>query len=199
MKLRKMITVVCLLAVTTTTSVYASDVYEWFKAKEVKVSVNGSGLDSKGYLTEDGKTYLPLREITNTLQGIVVWDAQNQTVKINKPNVHISLLYVKDNKNLVPFGDVEKGKHEFVIFTQVDSLYTRVNAIKTVVEDIYGKNIYTYEHDIQNPKENFYVTTPSIQVDFKHIGKYTVKLYMKQDGNSSYSLVSERVIRSLAP
>lgn len=199
MKRGKILILISLIALGTTATAYAEDVYKWFQAKEIKVYVNGSGLNMSGYMTEEGVTYLPMREIADTLQGMVVWDQENEIVKINKPNVHISLLQVKENNNFIPFGDVEKGQHEFVIFTQVDSLYNKISSIKATIESPFGEEVYSYEDEITSSKENLWFTTPSIQINFEQVGKYTVKIYMKKVGDSSYSLVSERVIRSLAP
>ncbi|CAM3654045.1 stalk domain-containing protein [Marinicrinis lubricantis] len=199
MNLRKLAAVICIIGITSSVTAFADDAFEWVKAKKVKVSVNGSSMGTSALLTEDGSTMLPLRDIANQLQGMVEWDDKTQTVKVYKPNVHVSLLLAKDPKNMIPFGDVEKGKHEFVIFTQVDSIYNKISAIKTTIEDPFGDTVYTYEDEVKDHKENLWMTTPTIELNFKQVGKYTVKIYMKPEGSKQYALVSQKVIRSLAP
>ncbi|HEY0828351.1 MAG TPA: stalk domain-containing protein, partial [Bacilli bacterium] len=153
-------------------------------------------IEEKGIII-NSKTMLPLSNVARTLQALVKWDSATETAFIYKPNVHITLFEMIKDKISGPFGNVEyKGKYDFVIFTQVDSLLTEVSSIKVTMEDPYGKEVVSENKELtKDQKNNFWFGTPTITHLFKYTGKYTVKFYMKA-GDGPYSLVSEKVIQS---
>ncbi len=179
-------------------TVAANDSFEWYKGKSVKVVVNGKELRSPGLLI-NGRTMLPLREIADTLQAIVQWNGTTQTVNIHKPNVHISLVQMGRNNSFIPFGQVfHRSKLDFYVFTQVDSLSTKVHSFKITVVDPNQKTIYEYNKVLNENKENMWIGTDNISVVFEELGRYTVKVFMKVDERDDFSLVSEKMFPSIS-
>lgn len=198
LKLRRVVGISLALLLAGSITVLANDVYDWYKARKVQVKVNGANISSSALLLQgEGRTMLPLREITSTLQGMVAWNAEEQTVEIYKPNVHLTM-FTADDK---PFGKVDRGvSADFRILTQIDSLYNKISDIKITIEDPFGKDVYSYESNIQdeNMKETLWLDLKNIKMNFKYVGKYTVKCYLKPVGANQYSLVSQKVISSVA-
>jgi hypothetical protein len=198
MKFKRILLLILVFIIFGAATAFANDSFEWYKGKSVKVVVNGKELSSPGLLI-DGKTMLPLREIANTLQAIVNWNDNTQTVKIHKPNVHLSLVQMGRNNSFTPFGQViHKTKYDFHIFTQVDSITTKVHSFKITIVDPKGETLYTYEDVLKEQKENIWIGTDKINLEFKELGKYTVKVFMKVDQAEDYSLVSEKTFPSIA-
>ena len=74
-------------------------------------------------MEQSGQVMLPLRDIADTLQAIVDWDAKSQTVRMYKPNVHIFLSTRNNDGSFGTFGKVfHRETHNFFIFAQIDSL-----------------------------------------------------------------------------
>ncbi len=195
MKLKKFALLASVLFLLSTATVFADDVYGWYKGKKVKVYVNNIELMEPG-LSIDGKTMVPLRDVAEPLQAMVSWDDATQTARIYKPNVHMFVFEVVKDKITQSFGKVLKGKYNFIIFTQVDSLYSKAESVKFVIEDPSGTAVTVDEKSIEVQKDNFWYSTPSITFDFKQTGKYTVKMYMKLEKTENYALVSEKAIVS---
>lgn len=197
MKLGRVLLLTLALISLITLSVGADDGYQSYKAKSVKLSVNGKETKDNVLQLEDGKAFLPLPAMTDTLQALTKWDAKGQSLQVYKPNVHIFPFQVS-RKELVRFGTVYKGKYEFFIETQVDNLQTSISSLKINIVDPYGSTVYgyIYEDQLKDVGEEFWLTTEPISLDFKYTGKYTIKVYMKLSQDSEYALVSEKVIRS---
>lgn len=198
MKLKRILLLILMFIIFGAATAFANDSFEWYKGKSVKVIVNDKELSSPGLLIE-GKTMLPLREIANTLQAIVNWNGNTQTVNIHKPNVHITLVQMLKGNSFRSFGQViHKTNFEFNIFTQVDSITTKVHSFKITIVDPKGEILYTYEDVLTQQKENIWIGTPAIDLEFKELGKYTVKVFMKVDEKADYSLVSEKMFPSIS-
>ena len=198
MKWKRLMLLILVFSMVGAVTVFADDAFEWYQGKKVKVIVNDTQLKSPGLLI-DGTTMLPAREVAENLQAMVRWNGSTQTVTIDKPNVHISLLQEFKNGSFGTFGQViHKNKYDFHIFTQIDSLKTELYSYKITIVDPYGNTQYTYEDELKQQKENLWIGTPNINLEFKHIGKYTVKFFMKTDAKGDYSLVSEKVFPSIA-
>ncbi|GIQ68287.1 hypothetical protein DUZ99_04245 [Xylanibacillus composti] len=197
MKLGRVLLLTLVLVSLVSMSVWADDVYQNYKAKPVKLSINGKETKDNGLQLEDGKTMLPFPAVSDTLQALTKWDARGQTLQVYKPNVHIFPFQVS-KRELVRFGTVFKGKYEFFIETQVDNLQTSISSLKINIVDPFGNTVYgyIYEDQLKDVGEEFWLTTEPINLDFKHTGKYTIKVYMKMSPDSEYALVSEKVIRS---
>lgn len=204
MKWQKLLLPLCVLFVIGAGTVWADDVYEWYKAKEVRITINGEELSSKGLLVEDengdSTTMLPLRDIADALQAMVKWDEASQTVHLYKPNVHIFLSTMNKDGSFGTFGRVYyKEKHNFIIFSQIDSLEADVSALKFEILDPNGNRVYEHEQTLDVKNENtIWVKSPNISLEFMHLGEYKVKLFMKPEGDDAYHLVSEKVFQSVS-
>ncbi|MFC4778416.1 stalk domain-containing protein [Paenibacillus sp. GCM10023252] len=160
-------------------------------AQKVRVVLNGMNLDEGGIL-EDGKVYLPVRELAESMHAIVEWDGGAKKASIYKPNVHMILFQDK-----VIFGNVVKGnRYTFNVFSQIDNLKTDVAAVKVSVFDPYGNEKVIQSQNVNIAKDNFWYRTEDIKYNFEYSGKYAVRFYLKADAGDPWSLVSEKLITS---
>ncbi|GFN32057.1 stalk domain-containing protein [Paenibacillus xylaniclasticus] len=184
MKARKVIIALILLSVWGGSMIFADSAVQ-----KVRVIVNGSELDDAGLL-QDGKTYLPLRQIAGTLQALVTWDENAKKVTVYKPNVHMFLF--QDN---VIFGNVNKGnKYTFKVFAQIDNLLTDVAAVKVTISDPFGGEKIIQQQNVNVSKDNFWFRTEDIKYNFDSAGKYSVRFYMKATETDEWRQVSEKLI-----
>lgn len=199
MKAKKLLALTLVMVMFGTTAAFADDVAAWYKAKTVKVKVNGEMLKTDGLLVNVGdasKTYLPLRDIANTLQAVVKWE-DGKPVEIYKPNVHISFLTQrKDYLGL--FGKVHptKEKYNFRVQVDIDSMLTDLYGLKVEIVDPYGNVVVEEERKISaSTSDVMWVQVPvTMQVDYT--GKYMVKVYMKTEEKGEYFIVSEKALLS---
>ncbi|GMK43052.1 MULTISPECIES: stalk domain-containing protein [Paenibacillus] len=160
-------------------------------SQKVRVIVNGSELDDGGIIV-DGKTYLPLRQMVNSLNALVDWDNQSKKATINKPNVHMILFQDK-----VIFGNVDKGnKYTFNVFSQIDNLKTDISAVKVSITDPYGTEKVIQSQNVSITKDNFWYRTEDIKYNFEYAGKYAVRFYLKTSPSDDWTVVSEKLITS---
>jgi len=196
MKIRKI--ALCVLALTLVggATAGASEVIQTWKGKRIGVSVNDSPLDGGG-IQIDGRTYVPLRSISNTLQALIKLDPSTDAVHIYKPNVHL-MLFTGDKNAMKPFGNVYQGTYEFFVFAQVDNLETKVHSIKTAVVDPSGQTVDTQVYDLSDDtKDTFWYTTAPYKIDFKSTGEYKVQFFIRQSEEQNFELVSEKAILSM--
>ncbi|MBQ7265571.1 MAG: hypothetical protein IJS61_05680 [Firmicutes bacterium] len=59
------------------------------KAPAIVLYINGEAVPDSGVVIENGTTLVPLRLITDYLQGDIAWDAETKTVVINYEDVYI--------------------------------------------------------------------------------------------------------------
>lgn len=201
MKARRIFLLILAFIVVGTASAFADEATEMYKGSKVKVVVNGKTLKAPGILlTVDGesKTMLPTRDIADILQAMVQWDQQNQTVSIIKPNVHIALTTSNKDGSFGTFGTVYyQSKSDFSIFAQLDSLKTNIKSLKFQIVDPYGDAVYDKEFELEGEEEDLvWFRTPTISLEFKYMGNYKVKMFMKPEGVDKYSLVSEKAFQS---
>jgi hypothetical protein len=201
MRWKKLLLLVCLFLLLGAVTVWASDTYEWYRGKPVSVFINDQQVNTRGLLMQmgnDSKVMMPLRDVADMLQAMVTWNADTQTVRMYKPNVHIFLSTMNKDGSFGTFGKVyHKEKHDFFIFTQIDSLVRDVHSLKFEILDPNGKKVYEHEHVLNGTTDDvLWVRTPNIQLEFAHRGEYKVKLYMKLSASSPYHLVSEKVFHS---
>lgn len=197
MRLKRFMVLALVLFLFSGMTVFADDVYEYYKGKPVKILVNNQEINSNGLIIEDknggAKTMLPLRAIASTLQALVSYDNSTQTVNVYKPNVHMAF----QAKDKSVFSVVTRGEYEFAVFSQIDSLQTKVSDIKIEVEDPYGNVVASKEKELTDNKKSFW-WAPTISVNFKFSGDYAVRFFMKTSPDSDYVLVSEKMITSLS-
>lgn len=184
-------------------TVFASDTYSWYRAKTVKVVVNDQALESPGLLISgkntrlENTTVLPVRELAGTLQALVNWDDKTQTVTIHKPNVHITLLEQKDGA-LTFFGQVtHKLKPKFHIFTQFDNITTNIHSFQVKIVDPNDRVVHEFEETLKEQRDSIWHGSELIELEFKHLGAYTVQVFMKAAEKDDFALVSEKVIQSI--
>ncbi|WP_422660443.1 copper amine oxidase [Paenibacillus sp. EC2-1] len=156
--------------------------------EQVRVWMNGKELSDGGYLI-DNKTYIPVRDI----DGAVNWDKKSGRVDVIKPNVHIFLF-----KGDTAFGNVNRGKLKFNVFSQIDTLNADIHSVKVAISDPSGKvkDIQTQEMK-NNNSDNFWFRTYDFTYDFNTIGKYSVGFYIKTSADSAFVKVAEKVITVL--
>ncbi|PAF33406.1 stalk domain-containing protein [Paenibacillus sp. 7516] len=156
--------------------------------QKIRVLINGKEVADGGYLI-NGTTYVPLREVG----GITRWDSNSKRVTVNKPNVHISLF--TGNNNV--FGNVKVGKLKFNVFSQVDSLTAGVSAVKVTITNPSGQVKDIQSQKVTTQKDNFWFQTDDFTYDFNRAGKYQVGFHIKENANSNYVLVAEKIITAL--
>ncbi|GBF76216.1 hypothetical protein PA598K_04668 [Paenibacillus sp. 598K] len=186
MKFRKIVILLLVLSLWGGTMLFADSANQ-----RVRVIVNGSELDDQGLLV-DGKTYLPLRQIANTLQSLVEWNDSARRVTVYKPNVHMFLFQDK-----TIFGNVTRNSRPtFNVHAQVDSLKVDISAVKVTISDPGGRETLIHEEEVTNQREDFWLPTKEIRYHFEAAGKYTVRFYMKPAGSGDWAVVSEKTIVS---
>lgn len=187
MKWKKTLVLVMLLSVWGGTMMFADSV-----SQKVRVIVNGSELRESGVLM-DGNTYLPLRQIADTLQSLIIWDEASKKVTLNKPNIHMFTF----NDKAIPFGVVIKGSEaKFSVYAEVDSLSASIEAFKFSIVDPYGREKTIQTEEISPKKDYFAFRTKEIKYDFDATGSYAIRMHMKPSGSDSWSIVSEKLIIS---
>jgi hypothetical protein len=188
MKFRKLLILLLVMSLWGGTMIFADSA-----AQKVRVIVNGSELDNAG-VSMDGKTYITVRQIANTLQSLVVWDEGTKQVTVYKPNVHMFLF--QDN---TIFGNVVKGDRiTFKVFAQIDNLLTDISAIKLSIFDPDGNEKVIQTKNVVNNKDNFWYRTDDFTYSFDQAGKYTIRFYMKLSGTDDWKDVSEKTITAQA-
>lgn len=184
MKFRRLLVLLLVMSLWGGTMMFADSA-----AQKVRVILNGTELDDAGIMSE-GKTYLAIRQLANTLQSIVVWDENAKKVSIFKPNVHMFLF-----QDSTIFGNVNKGnKYTFKVFAQVDSLTTDIAAVKVSIFDPEGAEKVIQSENEKISKDNFWFRTGDVKYNFDQAGKYAVRFYMKLNAGDDWKLVSEKVI-----
>jgi hypothetical protein len=187
MRLRRVLIALMLLSVWGGSMIFADAAVQ-----KVRVIVNGSELDDTGVL-QDGKTYLPLRQIANTLQALITWDESAKKVTVYKPNVHMFLFKASDKE--VTFGNVDKNNRvSFMVFAQIDNLLTSVSAVKVSIFDPFGNEKIIQQQAVNITKDNFWFRTSDFKYFFDSAGKYSVRFYMKANDNDDWGQVSEKII-----
>lgn len=190
MKFRKILLCALALSIVGGATVAASEVW-----KTVRIKVNDVEI-AEG-LNVEGKTYVPLRSVADTLQALIKVDSSSDTVHIFKPNVHL-FLFTGDKNAMKPFGNVYQGQYKFVVFAQVDNLMTKANSIKINVTDPNGQTLKSVVAPLAGDQgDNFWYVSSEINVDFRTTGQYKVKFFIQQTPESNYELVSEKAIQSL--
>ena len=205
MKVQRIFTWMLLFFVLSTATVAASSLWgDYDGFSKVRLLVNNveksfSDGDVPGIIM-NGKTLLPLRELADSMQALVLWDSSTKTVAIYKPNVHMFVVkdIAKDYSMKSPFGVVKHGETvDFVVFAQVDNLQTGISSIRISIESPSGANVVTpHEKAMNGQKENFWYPIRFTNVAFDEYGKYKVKFAMRIDDSSDYTVLSEKEIIS---
>lgn len=195
MKIRNVILGILAASLLTGAVVGANETVQTWKGKAVRVTVNGNDLDGGG-IRIDGKTYVPVNGLTNTLQAIITEDSNS--VHIDKPNVHLFLFSLEKNA-MKPFSRVYQGRNDFYVFVQVDNVKRKVHSIKTAVVDPKGQIVDSQVHLMteENRDNMLWYTTEQFKIDFNLTGEYKVKFYLKQTEDHEFELLSEKAILSM--
>jgi hypothetical protein len=158
--------------------------------------VNNKKVEVAGAIVADNKTFISSEIVSDKLQAILLKEEKN--VVIYKPNVHMLTSY----RDGTIFGDAPLNKKfKFNTFIQVDSLKVDISALKLTIADPYGDETLiearnTGDSDFPDSKDNFWMTIKDISYNFESAGPYTVRFWMKPVGESSFQVVSEKVISS---
>ncbi|MFD0587975.1 stalk domain-containing protein [Paenibacillus sp. GCM10027627] len=190
MKWRKVAALILLLSLCGSTVIFANAAVQ-----KVRVLINGAEQDDGG-IVFDGKTYLPLRQVADSLLAIVNWDNASKRATIYKPNVHMFLY-----KGNSPFGVVDKGfQGKIKVFAQVDNLQTNIEAVKVSIADPGGKERSIESKKVpRGTKDIFWFVSEEFDYKFDSAGQYTVRFYVQLDGSDDWSAVSEKVVTSRNP
>jgi hypothetical protein len=188
MKWRKIAIMTMVLTLVCGTAVFAESM-----TKNVRLVINKKEIDDAGLIV-DNKAYLAVSKFAGAMQAMLSWDDDAKKVTIYKPNVH--MLTMKDS---VPFQSVPKDKYKFFVYAQIDSLKTPISAFKITITDPYGDATLIDARDSQDNNfpsdmDIFGIKTKDFTYDFQYAGTYIVRFLMKQEGNASYQVVSEKVI-----
>lgn len=201
MKGKRLVVLTLLFTVLGAGIVYAGSPWGDYQGfTKVKVTVNNNEAVSgevPGFVIA-GRAVLPLRDLTDSLQALVRWDESNKTAEIYKPNVHmfVALDVSKDDVIKQPFGKVKRGdKMNFVVFAQVDSLKTPISYFKIEILHPDGSVLRTSD-PLSADNDSFWYKWPFTGVTFDAYGDYKVRFLMKLEEKDSYTVVSEKVIKS---
>lgn len=195
---RHLILIFSLLLIGSVT-VLADSAYEWLRGKQVQLSINGVWVDDSGYLLQsNGKSYFPVREISENLGAIIDWDEDNNEIKLYKPNVHLAFNFKRKDGSLGTFGRVEQGSElNFFIFTQIDHLKVKVHSLKYEIAAPDGTVVYSHEEPLEDQDQALmWSYSPNIKLQFDQSGEYTVKIYMNLEEDGEYYLVSKKILYS---
>lgn len=180
-------------------TVLADSAYEWLRGKKVHVTINGSSMSETGYLFESsGKSYLPVREVSEHLEAIIDWDKDSNKIDLYKPNVHMAFNFKRKDGSLGTFGKVAHGSElNFFIFTQIDNLKVKVHSLKYEIEAPDGNVVYSYEEPLENQDQALmWSYSPDIKLRFDQSGEYSAKIYMNLEEQGDYFLVSQKILYS---
>ncbi|MCA0753875.1 copper amine oxidase N-terminal domain-containing protein [Paenibacillus sp. N4] len=186
MKFKKVAVLLLVLSLWSGTMMFADAA-----SQRVRVIINGIDQDDGG-LIEDGRTYLPVRQLANALHAVIEWDNQTKTATVVKPNVHMFLF--QDNK---VFGNVDKGyQGSFKVFSQIDNLKTDIAAVKVSIFDPAGREKVIQSESVSPKSDNFWYATDPIDYKFESSGKYAIRFSLKPRGSDEWTVVSEKLISS---
>ncbi len=207
---KKIILLISIALLFNIATVYAgTSIYGYFHSYSiVKVHVNGEKLDSEvpGFII-DNTTVLPMRIVAEALNAIIVWDDENSTANIIKPNVNMQFtanpVYDKEKKTYMiysPFGKIPSNKRyhfNFHVYTEVDNLPREWIEIKVVLKDPDGQvvqegNVQLYDATQENSLQyiNFFK-----EVDFVKTGNYYVEFLIKSESTKdTYLKIGEKFI-----
>ncbi|MGZ9587053.1 stalk domain-containing protein [Paenibacillus marinisediminis] len=158
---------------------------------KVEVKINGHSVPEGG-LVVDGRTYMSVRQLQDSLRAFVYWDADNKRLYLTKPNVNMLLF-----RDKTIFGKVEAGsKVSFSVFTQVDSLKTEVDSIRLTITDPNGKTSKIQESPLTISQDNFWFRSDDYKYEFKHKGDYKIQCFLRQK-NGEYALMSEMTVEAV--
>ncbi|MCD9024280.1 stalk domain-containing protein [Cohnella silvisoli] len=195
MKVRKIILLTLIFTLICGSAVFADSI-----TQKVRVLLNKKEVDAASVLV-DNKPYISAKLVADKLQAILLWDESNKKVTIYKPNVHM----LTKNKDNDIFGVVNKDKDQkvkFNVFTQIDTLKAEISAFKWTIVDPYQEETLIEARSSDDKdfpdsgKDNFWVNSKDISYTFDSAGSYLIRFWMKPVGESSYQVVSEKVITS---
>ncbi|WP_128895052.1 hypothetical protein [Longirhabdus pacifica] len=193
--MKKVFGVMLILGLVGAASVYAVDTLQSINVKPIEVNLNGDDYD--GWIYENN-TYVKLRDIQNSTNGVTDWNQQEEKSYLYNPNVHITLQNASDK---LPFGDVYKGNYEFIINTHIDSVQLSLDSVKATIENPSGTVVFEKEEQVSNlgagVKGSMWFNISNISLSFEETGKYAVNIYMKKAGDDEYYLVSQRIVHSV--
>lgn len=192
MKVRKIIVLTLIFSLICGSAVFADSI-----TQKLQVWINNKKVESANGIIVDNKLYISSDLVSDKLQGILIKDDNDKKITIYKPNVQM----VTSSENKV-FGDVKvRDKFKFNTFIQVDSLKVGISALKLTIADPYGDETLIEarklgDNDFPEGKDSFWITMKDISYNFDSAGLYTLRFWMKPVGESTYQLVSEKVINS---
>ncbi len=158
-------------------------------SNKVSVFFNAVEVKDDGILL-DGKTFLPLRELANSFQALLVWDDRNKSAKLFKPNVHMFVY-----QGNTPFGMVKRGTYKFNVFAQIDELKTDITAVKVSIIDPKNNEKVIQTKSVDRKTDNFWFVTEELDYRFTVSGKYIIRFYMRTP-DEEWTAVSDKVITS---
>jgi len=191
MKFKKILILVVLLSVWSSTMIFANSA-----SQKIKVSINGSNLGEVGIFV-DNTTYLPLRRLGESLKAIVDWDSSKKSAMIFQPNVHMFVYNVGKDGSEKTFGEVNKGfSGKIRVFAQIDNVNFNLKSTKITITDPAGKETELLKVSVDKQREDYWVSSEEFTYKFSSSGTYTIKLYMLTDMSEDWIVTSEKGITS---
>lgn len=192
MKVRRILILTLALALVGSSFVYADTITD-----KLKVVFNKRTADGNGIIVGN-KAYISADVVSEQLQGLLIWDEGDSSIRLFRPNVHMFTM-----SGTTVFGDIKKGTREkFNVHTQVDSLKVDLKEFKWTISDPYRKET-TIEvrksGDDEFPtkgKDSFWLNSKDIVYTFESAGSYTIRFWVKAEGEKNFQIISEKIINT---
>ncbi len=200
--MKRIIMMIAIVAVISTGAVYAAvhvnGVYKGFPV--VNVTLNGTKISSDiPGINFDSRTLLPVRAVTEAMNGIIQWDQKTATAKITKPTI-----------NMIFIGDVSE-EEDGLTLRGAGSYFNTIGSNRW--ENLYveigpmEKKTYEYRVIVDDPKgnpvgtsavrsevidnEGLIVFLPVENMTYSYPGVYRFKFQIKYEG--TFRTVGETV------
>lgn len=198
MKFRKLALAILVMSLIGGATAGASEVFQTWRGKQVRVTVNGTQLDKSGMMI-DGELYVPVKSLSGVLQALI--RTEPDAVYIDKPNAHLLMLEVKPKSmtgsRKVQDGKWKTGNYEFSVLVNVDNMRTTFHSTKVEIADPSGRVLaeeITENDDKQSIRKEFMYLTNPFKIHFKTAGAHKVRLFIKPSKDAAYELIGERTI-----
>ncbi|WP_048602620.1 copper amine oxidase N-terminal domain-containing protein [Rubeoparvulum massiliense] len=207
---RKVVVLLVLLLSITALSVYAAVPLFFEKHKDlesVRVTLNGNLItgDVPPFIIE-GRTVIPLREVSQELGLLVQWNQKKDQVQIYKPSVNMVVineaLNRDNNKTIVePQRTFKQGaEYQLVIYAEVDHVPTSQSFdSKIVLVSPKGEEVHSFfkndsNYFSTNKNSSFKVRNLVAKGTFTELGDYKLLFKMKDFDSSNYVTLAEKVL-----
>lgn len=200
--MKRIIMLITILAVLSTGVVFAAvnvnGTYKGFPI--VNVTLNGSKVsaDVPG-INFDSRTLLPVRAVTEAMNGVIQWDQKTATAKIIKPTINMIFVgdVVEEEEGLTIIGagsyfnTIGPDRWEN-LYVEIGPMESRTYEYRVVVYDPKGNVVGTsaVQSEVIN-QEGLIAFLPVDNMTYSYAGNYKFKFQIKYDGN--FATVGETI------